>query len=41
VSSNQRMNTADKAGPVAGGFVDLDGERYYVIRNVDAMPPFY
>ena len=26
---------------VDGGFVDLDGERYYVIRNVDAMPPFF
>jgi len=25
---------------VAGEFVDLDGERYYVIRNVDRMPPF-
>ncbi len=27
--------------PVAGEFVDLDGERYYVIRNVDTMPPFF
>ncbi|MEM9403876.1 MAG: hypothetical protein AAGA44_15495 [Pseudomonadota bacterium] len=26
---------------VAGEFVDLDGERYYVIRNVDRMPPFF
>ncbi|MCC7200191.1 MAG: hypothetical protein IT483_11825 [Gammaproteobacteria bacterium] len=26
---------------VAGGFVDVDGERYYVIRNVDQMPPFF
>ena len=26
---------------VAGGFVDVDGERYYVIRNVDRMPPFF
>ena len=26
---------------VAGGFVDVDGERYYVIRNVDKMPPFF
>jgi len=26
---------------VAGEFVDLDGERYYAIRNVDAMPPFF
>ncbi len=26
---------------VAGEFVDVDGERYYVIRNVDRMPPFF
>jgi hypothetical protein len=26
---------------VAGEFVDVDGERYYVIRNVDKMPPFF
>ena len=26
---------------VSGEFVDLDGERYYVIRNVDGMPPFF
>jgi len=25
---------------VSGEFVDLDGERHYVIRNVDRMPPF-
>jgi hypothetical protein len=25
---------------VAGEFVDLDGERFYAIRNVDRMPPF-
>ncbi len=43
MSSNQRMNTAGKAGPdaVAGGFVDVAGERYYVIRNVDRIPPFF
>ena len=29
------------ADAVAGGFVDVDGERYYVIRNVDGMPPFF
>ena len=30
------------AGPqaVAGEFVDVEGERYYRIRNVDRMPPF-
>ncbi len=26
---------------VDGGFVDLDGERYYRVRNYDAMPPFF
>jgi len=43
VSSNQRMNTTGKSGPdaVAGGFVDVAGERYYVIRNVDRIPPFF
>ena len=29
------------ADTVAGEFVDVDGERYYVIRNVDKMPPFF
>ena len=31
----------DGADAVTGGFVDIDGERYYVIRNVDRMPPFF
>jgi len=37
------MNAAEATGPdpVSGQFVDLDGERYYVIRNVDHMPPFF
>jgi len=26
---------------VDGGFVDLGGERYYRVRNYDAMPPFF
>jgi hypothetical protein len=26
---------------VAGGFVDVNDERYYVVRNVDKMPPFF
>lgn len=29
------------ADAVAGEFVDVEGERYYVIRNVDRMPPFF
>ena len=28
------------AAPVEGGYVTLDGQRFYRIRNVDAMPPF-
>jgi len=30
----------DAPEQVAGEFVELEGERYYVIRNVDRMPPF-
>jgi len=26
---------------VSGEFIELDGERYYVVRNVDKMPPFF
>jgi hypothetical protein len=26
---------------VSGGFVDVDGERWYAIRDVDRMPPFF
>ncbi len=29
------------ADGVAGEFVDVDSERFYVIRNVDRMPPFF
>jgi hypothetical protein len=36
------MPTVDQhAQAVSGEFVDLDGERWYAIRNVDAMPPFF
>jgi hypothetical protein len=36
-------NAASIAGPnaVTGEFVDVGDERYYVIRNVDEMPPFF
>jgi hypothetical protein len=42
MSSNVPDNAAGPTGQraVAGEFVDLDGERYCVIRNVDEMPPF-
>jgi len=36
----ERAVTPAASPEVNGGFVDLDGDRYYVIRNVDAMPPF-
>ena len=40
------MSTALKMTPpaesaVSGDFVDIDGERYYAIQNVDMMPPFF
>jgi len=31
----------DGPSAVTGEFVDLDGERYYAIRDVDRMPPFF
>jgi len=34
------LQPAAAGAPVAGEFVDLGGERHYVIRNVDRMPPF-
>ncbi len=33
--------TSHDESDVTGEFVDLDGERYYAIRNVDHMPPFF
>ena len=33
--------TPQDASEVSGEFVDLDGERFYAIRNVDQMPPFF
>lgn len=40
---DQCANAAGTASPsaVSGEFVDLDGERYYVIRNADRIPPFF
>ncbi|WP_428775827.1 hypothetical protein [Vibrio sp.] len=36
------MNQQDvAASDVSGQFVDLDGQRYYQIRNVDRMAPFF
>ncbi len=36
-TSSVQAETAE----VQGSFVDLDGERFYAIRNVDRMPPFF
>jgi hypothetical protein len=43
MSNDQNNDAARTTGPdaVSGGFVDFDGERYYVIRNVDRIPPFF
>ncbi len=30
-----------RSSTVSGAFVELNGERYYVIRHVDRMPPFF
>ena len=34
-------SVAEYDNAVSGGFVDLDGERYYAIQNVDKMAPFF
>ncbi len=31
----------DKEKPVSGGFLSIDGERFYAVRNVDRMAPFF
>ena len=38
--ANIAQRPAAATQPVSGEFVDLAGERHYVIRNVDRMPPF-
>ncbi len=36
------MNTDNQCdNTVSGEFLDFDGDRYYAIRNVDTMPPFF
>ena len=36
------MNScSDNDELVSGEFIDFDGDRFYVIRNVDKMPPFF
>lgn len=44
LSTNQRNNElriADDISSITGNFTELNGERYYVINNVDKMPPFF
>ncbi|MGB5625481.1 MAG: hypothetical protein WBM61_07110, partial [Woeseiaceae bacterium] len=31
----------NEGGTVSGEFIDMAGERYYAIHNVDKMPPFF
>jgi len=41
-TGNSIVSAAESAGEqVRGKFVDVDGERYYAIQNVDRMPPFF
>jgi hypothetical protein len=35
------MNPVDSSDAVSGEFLTRAGERYYAIRNVDQMPPFF
>ena len=35
------QNDGASAGKVSGEFIDFAGGRYYAIRNVDKMPPFF
>jgi len=39
--TTSRGSRADDRLQVRGEFVDLAGERYYAIRNVDQIPPFF
>ncbi|MGI9238833.1 MAG: hypothetical protein ACR2QZ_15645, partial [Woeseiaceae bacterium] len=42
VDEAQALNSAAaNADAVSGEFIDFDGERYYAIRNVDKMAPFF
>ena len=37
----ETISGSDAADIVDGSFLDLAGERYYVIRNVERMEPFF
>jgi hypothetical protein len=42
ISSAQGLEVGrDSADTIDGGFLDFAGERYYVIRNVERMEPFF
>lgn len=38
---NDSLHVIDNEFSVNGDFVDFKGERHYLIRNVDKMPPFF
>ncbi|NNL47278.1 MAG: hypothetical protein HKO76_02830, partial [Acidimicrobiia bacterium] len=39
--SSDQFATAPGGNDVHGEFVDFDGDRYYAIRNVEKMAPFF
>ena len=38
---NDELHVGDNSSSVSGEFTEFKGERYYVINNVDKMPPFF
>jgi hypothetical protein len=40
-AKHSTISGIDQRRLATGEFVDLQGERYYVIRNVDKLPPFF
>ena len=38
---NNNKRVSSEANPVTGKFVEMDNERYYMISNVNNMPPFF
>ncbi|MGB5581357.1 MAG: hypothetical protein WBM68_12375 [Woeseia sp.] len=41
MDSGTKTTTMEIGNEVSGEFTDLGGERFYAIRNVDRMPPFF
>ena len=38
---NDELHVGDNSSSVSGEFTEFKGERYYAIRNVDKMSPFF